>query len=574
MNYRQLQAVESDARRLVLLAGAGTGKTYTLLNRTLHLLKKGVMPGQILVLTFTRHAAAEFNSRFITAAPNHAPADRPIALTYHSFALHEITQDPRAFNLHFHSVYDPAQARQTFMQTCATVKHLYPDVDTPAPEVLLAAKHLAVCHDNVDEVKAKFPAAESFINGVFYEYDGFKREHGLVEFDDLMLAFHHRLQHDPPYAAALRNKIKHLLVDEFQDNNRLQDRIIRAIAAENICLVGDPNQSIYSWRGAAPGMIAEWIKTPGVKTLTLDLNYRSGSHIVSLANHLMGKTKGGITLRPTKISTEHVRELVAANPAEETDECLKWFLRPLAKGQTRAVIARTSFELELLQQKLDEKGVRYSKLLKEEREDCAQFFTALCRLASFPADQASYHRVAVALCGRQEADRLIDLLRQKHRVAFHGRLAAVPAVLSKLSNGEPGAADAAVELAQTSAQFGLKYEALNRIASEFKTNFAQAQTARMYVLGEFGSKKQLAPLTISTMHSAKGLEWNEVWLLGVGAKQLPHPKAKSEGRLDEERRLALVGITRARDSMVLSYPQKLRGQTQKSSPFIAHAVRR
>jgi DNA helicase-2/ATP-dependent DNA helicase PcrA len=581
VNYQQIKAVESDAQRLVLLAGAGTGKTYTLLERTVYLLKKGYQPEELLVLTFTRHAAAEFNSRFAKLwdgfSPHKKLKDRPIALTYHGFALNEISKNPRAFKLNFSSIYDPVQARKTFIQTCDKVKRLYPDVDTPAPEILFTARHLAICNGDPGEVFKKFPGAESYINGVLDDFEAIKRGYGLAEFDDIILSFYHRLKEDPTYAETLRNKIKHLMIDEFQDNNRLQDSIVRAIDPDNICLVGDPNQSIYSWRGSDPKIMAEWMRSPGVKTLALDLNYRSGPHILSLANNIMRKVKDGVTLRPTKTSSEQVQEFVAHDPVEESAECLKWFLRPLGKGQTRAVIGRTSFELEILQRKLDDLGIRYSRLLKEdgEMEESSVFLNALCRLATFPSDHGSYYRIALALCGSQKAAKLIGWFRKTHQAEFPGPMANVPRVLAKLSNGDPGAADEAIDLAKFAARcgFSVKQDNLNKIAAEFKENFSQAQTARMYMLGEFGARKRIEPLAISTIHSAKGLEWNEVWLIGVGASQLPHPKAKAEGRIDEERRLAFVGVTRAQDTMVISYPKKIRGRSQKGSPFISSSAR-
>jgi DNA helicase-2/ATP-dependent DNA helicase PcrA len=601
LNEQQREAVTHPGGPLLILAGAGTGKTRTLVARAAWLGQQGMQPSRILLLTFTRRAADDMLAR---AAPRgQAAAERITGGTFHAIAHRIIREHAEAFSLppEF-TVVD--QADVTDLLDARRAEHGLVGTQRRAPRASVCADIYTRCVNTqatvADVVRDGFGWCTDFtaqLADLFRGYVAHKRSHGLVDFDDLLLLWRAALA-DPAAGPVLRGMFDAVLVDEYQDVNAVQAGIVRLLQPDGGCLtcVGDDAQAIYGFRGADPGHLRRLAADiPGLTVIRLARNYRSKQAVLRLANTVRPQSAGlelALTAdRGAGAAPVLVRCHDEATQAREI--CTRVLAAHEAGAELRdqAVLVRAAHHSDVLELELTARGipfVKYGGLRFTEAAHVKDFLSA-ARVVANPADDVAWFRL-IRLhegIGPVAARRFIEVLRLAEPGPF-GRWqdavdaaprrsrAALAATMGSLARATalagPGERAAAVLAALETPLRDRYADAAPRLADLQRLADAAASRPSLHdalvelTLDPPSSASDLAGpprldedfLIISTVHSAKGLEWPVVHLphLVDGAVPSDMALATPEG-LEEERRLFYVAVTRARDQLFLYAPLRL-----------------
>ena len=591
-----------QTRALLIIAGAGSGKTKTIVHRLAHLIEQGISPKRILLLTFTRRAAAEMGRRARTLLGPSRQLDLPWGGTFHSIAnrllrLHasELRLDP-AFTILDRSdaadLLDSArhasgfsQAKERFPQKTTCLAIYSRTVNSQQPLELCLGEAFPWCAKWSGELRRLF--------GV---YTDAKQERHVLDYDDLLLYWYHLMSESGP-AARLAGRFDHVLVDEYQDTNTLQAQILKALVpgGKGLTVVGDDAQAIYSFRGATVRNILDFPSqfAGGAATVTLDKNYRSTQPILTAANKVIGLAPERFTkdLLATRPGGERPRLVVTGDELLQVDYVVSRILEHREAGiglSQQAVLFRAAHHSDALELELSRCGIPFVKYGGLRFLEAAHIKDALCflRWAENPRDSIAGARV-LQLCpgiGRVWAQRVLDHLgdRQGAFLALH-EFAAPPSAaaqwpsLCELLCALRGGTAWAVQLSLVRRWYEPQ---LDRLYDASRTRTADLdqleQIAAQYGSRErFLSEMSLEPpelcggealpphldedyLILSTIHSAKGQEWKVVYLLNVVDGCIPSDMAcGSADQIEEERRLLYVAMTRARDVLYLLHPLKM-----------------
>src|SRR5271165_518436 len=612
LNAEQLAAATCPDGPLLILAGAGTGKTTTLCARVAWLLSEGVAAERILLLTFTRRAAREMVQRSRALVERTVPdAGRVFGGTFHSLAHRMVRLHAAALGLApGFGVLDAGDAadlldlvRQELGQAAArrrfpraqTMLDIYSrtvNAQTPLTEVL--AESFPWCEQHGEALGETFRA-----------YGARKRTLGLLDLDDLLL-YWRALASDDVIGAQLANSFEHVLVDEYQDVNGLQVDIVCGLrrGGPGLTVVGDDFQAIYGFRAASARHILEFPRRfPGARTLKLERNYRSSAPILAVANAVSKQDRVGLAKELwTEREGGRAPELVfARDESQQAGEVCDRVLAAREEGmelRAQAVLFRTGHDSDLLELELTRRGVPFVKYGGLRYLDAAHVkdLIALLRLTDNPADEVSWFRLLQLLdgVGPIRARRILDELRGPDRgppdatrwahAAIHvpddvrGHADALIATLAveERPAGEGGGAGAGAGLrverccTALSPLIRLRYPDGAARAADLEQLLAAARGAEdvrhfvsELVLDPPASSADLAGpphldedyLVLSTVHSAKGLEWDAVHLIAAYDGNFPADMSTgtAEG-IAEERRLLYVALTRARRRLHVYVP--------------------
>lgn len=594
LNEAQREVVGCRERRVVVLAGAGSGKTATSVHWVAGLVRSGVPRKSILMITFTRKAAGEMRSRveaLLKGRPRAGEADALTVGTYHAVASAVMREDAAGFGLRDgrYTTIDDGES-QSIWRSALRECGVQPKSALFAPERLRGAYSFA--RNTMVPVRGllepMFPKHVARLERVIAAYERLKRAANAVDYDDLLVLWERRLREDAAFARAQRERWRYVLVDEMQDNNRLNAAILEALAPEHLMVVGDVNQSIYAFRGSDAKLITEFsARCPATRVLRLEDNYRSGQAILDLANAVVARTEAALSLRSANGTRASVRCLVFHDPDHEALGVIDWVQRLVAEGRKPcdcAVLTRSSKLLTALEIALGRYRIAYRKYGGLTLADASEVkdFLAFLRLAQNPRDRLALLRCLTQFPGIGEgtAAKAID--------AHDGRLDG---------NHWPAQAEALPmwvrRVRETRELAGKGRYLAEHIKPLIETNYPKDSGERMATIGALVNSMAAAEgtltefldsfaldrtttqehpeqaITLSTIHSAKGLEWDCVWLLGAGSKQLPHPRTEEMSSMPEERRLCYVAVTRPRHDLVVSYPgltwQK---KPQRGCPFL------
>jgi DNA helicase II / ATP-dependent DNA helicase PcrA len=606
LNAEQLAAATYAGGPLLILAGAGTGKTTTLCARVAWLLAAGVQADRILLLTFTRRAAREMVERTRALSGQVAPhAGNVLGGTFHSVAHRMVRMHASSLGLDAgFGVLDAgdgadlldfvrqeqghAASRRRFPRA-ATMLDIYSrtvNAQTPLDDVL--ADSFPWCAEHRDALA-----------DVFRAYAVRKRALGVIDLDDLLL-YWRALALDDVLGPRIAAAFDHVLVDEYQDVNGLQVEIVRGLRAghSGLTVVGDDFQAIYGFRAASARHILEFpAQVPDVHTVKLERNYRSSTPILAVANAV--SAQDGIGFRKVLWSErEGGREPELAFPRDEGEQASAVCDRVLVAREEgmelrmQAVLFRTAHDSDLLELELTRRGIPFVKYGGLRYLDAAHVkdFIALLRLSDNPADEVSWFRVLQLLdgVGPVRARRVLDALRgAKDGPPELGRW---PDAAEHMPDGALEHANALIgALAgagrESSASTGAQVERLGAaLAPLVRSRYADgtirvsdidqlvavaqgAEDIRHFVselvLDPPASSSDLAGpphldedyLVLSTVHSAKGLEWDAVHLIGAYDGNFPADMSTStEEGVAEERRLLYVALTRARRALHVYVP--------------------
>ncbi|MFN0092661.1 MAG: DNA helicase PcrA [Acidimicrobiales bacterium] len=595
LNPAQREAVVHGEGPLLVVAGAGSGKTRVLTHRIAYLIaERGVSPFEVLAITFTNKAAQEMRLR--VGALVGPVAEKMWVSTFHSACVRILRRDaaqlgyPSSF-----TIYDQADS----VRLCTYVErdlNLDPKKLPPRSvhATISAAKNDLVTVDQFHDRAGTF--IERKIAEVYREYQARLQRAGAMDFDDLLLQTALLLRTQPDTLARLRDRFRHVLVDEYQDTNRVQNEIVRQLAAEhrNVCVVGDSDQSIYQFRGADIRNILEFEDAfPDATVVVLDQNYRSTQTVLDAANSVIARNLGR---KPKELWTEAGRgdRIVRYHADDEVDEA-QWVARELMRlhdgGSVRwdeaAVFYRTNAQSRTLEDQLMRAGIPYKVIGGTRFYDRREVKDALAYLKAVanPVDEVSLKRILnvpkrgigdgsvdkldafAAASGRTFA----DALRRSDEAGVTGRavrgiegfLSLYDGLQARLGEG-PGPL---LEAILDETGYVAELEAENTIEAEGRIeNLAElVGAAREFdSVDEFLEQVSLvadtddlddeSQVVLMTLHSAKGLEFPIVFIVGLEDGVFPHQRSLTEpAQLEEERRLAYVGITRARERLFLSH---------------------
>jgi DNA helicase II / ATP-dependent DNA helicase PcrA len=601
MNDEQRQAVVHPGGPLLILAGAGTGKTRTLVARAAWLCEQGVLPGRILLLTFTRRAADDMLSR--AGGRARTAGGRITGGTFHAIAHRIIRQHAESFSLppEF-TVIDPADV--TDLLDSHRADHGLVGTARRAPRASVCADIYTRCVNTqttvADVVKEGYPWCTDYtgqLAELFRGYVAHKHSHALVDFDDLLLLWRAALA-DPAAGPVLRGMFDAVLVDEYQDVNAVQADIVRLLVPEGGCLtcVGDDAQAIYAFRGADPGHMRRLAGTfPGLTVVRLVRNYRSKQAVLRLAN-MVRPQSSGLELALTAARNGGTAP-VLVRCYDEATQAREICARVLDAHETgtdlrdQAVLIRAAHHSDVLEIELAARSIPYVKYggLRFTEAAHVKDFLAAARIVANPADDLAWFRLLRLHegIGSVSARRFIDVLRPADPLPFDRWKDAVDAAprraredliatiggLAAAAAVEPAGQRAAAILAALDGPLRARYpDADIRIADLERLADAAASRPSLHdALVELAldppvSASDLAGpprqdedfLVISTVHSAKGLEWPVVHLPHLVDGAVPSDMALGtpEG-LAEERRLFYVAVTRARDQLFLYAPLRL-----------------
>lgn len=601
LNDEQRLAATHQGGPLLVLAGAGTGKTGTLVARAAWLREQGVQASRILLLTFTRRAADDMLAR--AQPPGTAAADRICGGTFHAVAHRIIRANAESFSLppEF-SVIDPADVAGV-MDTLRS-EHDLVAVGRRAPRAAVCADIYTRCvntHTPVPEVVAAgFPWCRNFtvqLGAMFRDFAGYKRRHGLVDFDDLLLLWRAALA-DPAGGPALRQMFDAVLVDEYQDVNAVQADIVRLLRPDGrgLTCVGDDAQAIYAFRGSDPAHLRQLSADyPGLTIVRLTRNYRSRQALLALANQVRPQSAGLELALVADRGTGAPPQLVRCHDeATQAREICGRVLEAYESGiqlQQQAVLVRSANHSDVLEIELSARAIPYVKYggLRFTEAAHVKDFLAAARIVANPADDIAWFRLLRLHegIGPVLARRVIDALRlpepspldrwpeaalqlpprpEPAVSATVGRLTATAAVERTAERATAILAALHDPLRARYADADIRLEDLQRLADAAASRPSLQDALVELTLDPPVSGSDLAGrprldddyLIISTMHSAKGLEWPVVHLPQLIDGAVPSDMAlSSRAGLAEEHRLFYVAVTRARDQLYLYAPLRL-----------------
>lgn len=641
LNQPQIAAVRHHEGPLLTLAGAGSGKTSVLICRTGYLLSvRRISPSRMLLLTFSSKAAAEMRER-IAVLPGVAEGDaaRLQARTFHSFFLYFLRRQGLRQDI-FHETRRQHILLKQIMRELGLPKDAYP------PETLLAL--LSSCKMNMRDADTlpETNTAEQEMKAILTLYEQWKQDHNKMDFDDVLLIAYKMLLEQPHLLQELQQKFQYVMVDEFQDTNELQYELVKMIAypQNNLMVVGDDDQTIYSFNGARSEFILEFEKLyPGAKVITLDINYRSGPAIIGLGNGIIRHNlrRRSKTLQAARTGGAQPRYLRPQTADEEAEQIVDHIVNEVGGGGREyrdfALLYRASSSNRAVLELLLLRDIPYidygeGQLLYEHwlilpvldhlrlslnRRNFAAMESILPTLYMNRETGMEHIRRMEAVQPKQGP--LIHLLSLPGMEDFKGaklrerleliRGLAALTPLQAIRRIRTSFYDYFIE-ANERHQATLHRETLKEMLDELETSaerfdsipvfldFIASITERNELSRQSGLKEQGNRIALMTIHKSKGLEFPVVFLLGASEGILPHSSALEGDRLkdrkaaqlppagsfragsdsgfaalEEERRLAYVAVTRAREELFISSPARHRGKKAEVSRFMLSAFR-
>jgi DNA helicase-2/ATP-dependent DNA helicase PcrA len=611
----QAEAVTHVDGPLLVLAGAGSGKTRVITRRVAHLLHSGIRPDQVLALTFTNKAAGEMRERIDALVPK----SRVLVGTFHGFCARMLRKYSPLVGIDTSfSIYDQSDRLRA-------VKDVMELIGWNEPGWTGERVDAAISRAKNDLVSPKLlqqRAGERTDRLVAQVYEGYEEKLRLasaVDFDDLLVHMVTILKEHKDVRAELDRRFSYVLVDEYQDTNLAQYAIVRALSVDhpNICVTGDPDQSIYGWRGANLSNILEFEKDfPGCRVVTLERNYRSTKNIISVADHLIrfNRNRKPKSLRTENPLGEPIELTVYARETDEAEGIAARITERVRQGEYNfadiAVFCRVTALTRPIEQafrsarvpyqvvggvafyeRLEIKDVlAYLNLMVNPKDDMA--FTRVVNVPARGLGKTSIEHLTLA--ARQRGVPLLAMAREARSIAALKDKAArgledFARLIDELSALRDRPAEEVIQqlLTRTDYREHLKADTRDngddRLANLDELISAAGEfdaTNPGVSIQDFLAEITLASaidrwdddsgaVTLMTLHAAKGLEFPVVFIIALENGLLPHARAgDNSNQIEEERRLLFVGITRARRELYLSrcVVRTFRGQQQATFP--------
>lgn len=624
LNAAQREAVATLQGPVLILAGAGTGKTRTVTCRIANMIAKGVNPRGILALTFTNKAANEMAERVAGLVDRRAARAMTVS-TFHSLCVRILRQDigKLGYKENF-SIYTGSDQtgllRQLIVEYGARKEKLEPN--TVIAE-LSRVRNKGLTFRQIED---------SLVSAVAGAYQARLKTQNAVDFDDLLVLTEELLRRFPDVHEKWNKRFSYITVDEFQDTNSLQMSLLNRLVGpeRNVCVVGDDDQSIYGWRGAQISNILEFESFfPNPTVIKLEENYRCTKQVLDCANALIRHNAGRRekTLRTNKIGKDTVKLIAMPGPEDEAEFAANEIERLRATEHLRwedfAILFRANVQSRALEMAMREHHIPYRMVGTKSFFDRREVKDLLSYLQIMDNPEADLHVLRILNTpprgiSAASANFIIDWSRE-HKKSIWATLHD----LSFLSECSTRCQNCIDTFTETVTRFGTEFTESERPFADILTDLIKEIGYEDYISGSCKTDEErmrrlsaiddiknalrqfwlpghkltdfLAGISLDndrkdddiesksgvcliTMHAAKGLEFPHVYIVGVEDGLLPHSRSLDDGNLDEERRLFYVGITRARERLTMTYCAKRKryGQEQRCAPscFIAEIPNR
>lgn len=609
LNRGQDEAIKHGNGPCMVLAPPGSGKTLIVTERTRYLIEEsGVRPGQILVITFTRYAAREMKERFerLTAGKNY-----PVTFgTFHSifYGILKCAYGIGANNLMSEkesSVLLQEVLDQTDIESTPEVEDEEELVRELLREVGMVKNGL--CH--LKDFHSKYLTQDEFAE-VFRSYEHQKKELKKFDFDDMLVQCYALFRKKPEILQGWQKRFQYILIDEFQDINRVQYEVIRMLAAPryNLFVVGDDDQSIYGFRGAKPELMLYMKQEfPSLRTISLTVNYRSTEFITGAAARVILHNDTRFYKRVQSFrgrgQNVHVQEVLDEQEEAQyvTEEIQKKLDQGIKPGEI-AVLFRAAVQARMISEILSEHRIPF-----EMRDYVTNFYRhfivkdmmAYLQLAAGKRDRSLF----LTICNRPlrylarnsmenrqvnfedlrkfycDKDWMLDIIDQfdvdVRMMKNMAPYAAIQYIRKKIGYDDflkeyaekhqiswKQLMDVMAELEERSKNFK-SYDEWEIHIAKYTQELEEQQAKARKIKGERENKVQLM-----TIHSAKGLEFEDVFVIHANEGEIPHQKAEKKDEIEEERRLFYVALTRAKNNLCISYITQKNGNSIKPSRFV------
>ncbi|MEM9445438.1 MAG: UvrD-helicase domain-containing protein [Verrucomicrobiota bacterium] len=616
LNPAQREAASTIEGPVLVLAGAGTGKTRVITFRMAYMIQKGICPSQILAVTFTNKAANEMKERYLKLvdAKHHPNAFELIASTFHSFCVRVLRKEINllGYKKNF-TIYDAsdqlALIKKIITRVAGTDHNL--DASTVGTKISLAKNR------GIDLSEA---AGDQLLQQIAFRYQQDLRLHNAVDFDDLLLLTVQLLREHPEARERLREQHRYLMIDEFQDTNLLQFQLAELLCSDNsdLFVVGDDDQSIYSWRGAESSHILEFHHHfPGAKIVKLEQNYRCTPNILRAANAVIANN---VRRHQKQLWAEgNPGSLIRLAAMENDLHEAEWIASDIAKIKREndyywedfAILYRTNLLSRVFEQEFRKMSIPYRILggmSFYERREVKDILAYLLAIKN-PDDDIALLRIInnpPRGIGNRTIEKLLDQSRRRECSIWEEIQVTYKAFSPKAAAALENFVDLLQHYRDAFYMESCKSEILKELLDEIKyfedlrrsckddqemisrsdnikelvsalASYEETQKGDLdafldtVVLDQKTDDKEdkdQTGVTLMTLHAAKGLEFSHVYLVGLEEGFMPHEKSKLDNNIDEERRLMYVGITRAQKQLTLSHcsNRKKYGQDEPRHP--------
>nr|WP_296263294.1 ATP-dependent helicase [uncultured Merdimonas sp.] len=604
LNHAQAEAVACNTGPCMVLAGPGSGKTLTIAKRIEYLIQTyKVRPEEILVITFTKYAALEMRERFRRIA---GQAGNGVTFgTFHGvyYGILRWAYGDRGFRL----VTDEEKLELIRLAASEMDWEDQGDIESERERLQELAIEIGKVKNqgiSIENYRPSRGSAEKFAR-VYKEYECMKQKAGRIDFEDMLLMCRKLFKERPDILKKWQERFRYILVDEFQDINQVQYDVIRMLAApeDNLFVVGDDDQSIYGFRGARPGIMMRFCKDyPFAKRILLDQNYRSTANIVKSALRVIDHNQERYQKKISSVfgagETVHVQEV--KDPLEESQYVADEIRKQTGEGKAFrdiAVLYRTNLDARILSETLTEYQIPF--LMKEQIHNIYDHFIGL--------DISSYFHLAMGDTDRKYFLQVANRpKRYLAREAMKGKKISYESIrnfycdkdwmmdridqwewdMKMMRDKTPFAAIQYIRKSIGYDEFLKEYAAYKKIALDELLSVLEEiqQSSKRFAtmeewfrhVEEYGEalkkqkkkEKDQDQVMLMTMHGAKGLEFDTVFIIHGNEGCIPYKKAKTEEEIEEERRLFYVAMTRAKKKLTISYVKEQNGKDQDPSRFV------
>ena len=608
LNHAQTEAVAHNKGPCMVLAGPGSGKTLTIAKRIEYLIMKHkVRPEEILVITFTKYAAWEMKNRTRSIC---GPSSYAVTFgTFHGIYYGILKW---AYRLNQSNLLSDEEKYRILREILPGIDwDQEPEADEEKDYLQEPAIEIGNVKNNCMDIEEYEPVkytTEKF-RKLYRTYEETKKKYRKIDFEDMLIQCRDLFMKRPDILKKWQEKFQYILVDEFQDVNQAQYDVVRMLAApqDNLFVVGDDDQSVYGFRGAKPGIMKEFMKDyPKARQILLDVNYRSSGYIVKGALRVIGNNKIRFEKKIEAFrkpdETVHVQEV--KDPVQEAEYVLERIREYREKGVSyteMAVLYRTNVDARAMSELMTEYQIPF--VMKEHLNNIYEHFIALDMISYLRLSQGEYDRKYFLQIANRPNRYLTRESMKTGNVSYESlrryyrdkdwmvdRIDQLEWDMKMICDKTPYAAIQYIRKRMGYDEFLKEYAAYRKISSEdlfavleeiwqnskgygtIKEWFEHIESYGKMLKEQNKKNGEKEGVNLMTMHAAKGLEFDTVFVIEANEGSCPYKKATANEEIEEERRLFYVAMTRAKRKLVISYVKEKNGKDLLPSRFVSELL--
>ena len=608
LNHAQTEAVAHNKGPCMVLAGPGSGKTLTIAKRIEYLIMKHkVRPEEILVITFTKYAAWEMKNRTRSIC---GPSSYAVTFgTFHGIYYGILKW---AYRLNQSNLLSDEEKYRILREILPGIDwDQEPEADEEKDYLQELAIEIGNVKNNCMDIEEYEPVkytTEKF-RKLYRTYEETKKKYRKIDFEDMLIQCRDLFMKRPDILKKWQEKFQYILVDEFQDVNQAQYDVVRMLAApqDNLFVVGDDDQSVYGFRGAKPGIMMEFMKDyPKARQILLDVNYSSSGYIVKGALRVIGNNKIRFEKKIEAFrkpdETVHVQEV--KDPVQEAEYVLERIREYREKGVSyteMAVLYRTNVDARAMSELMTEYQIPF--VMKEHLNNIYEHFIALDMISYLRLSQGEYDRKYFLQIANRPNRYLTRESMKTGNVSYESlrryyrdkdwmvdRIDQLEWDMKMICDKTPYAAIQYIRKRMGYDEFLKEYAAYRKISSEdlfavleeiwqnskgygtIKEWFEHIESYGKMLKEQNKKNGEKEGVNLMTMHAAKGLEFDTVFVIEANEGSCPYKKATTDEEIEEERRLFYVAMTRAKRKLVISYVKEKNGKDLLPSRFVSELL--